>query len=165
MIRPAVLSDLDRIIEIYNQAIIDRVHANCDELQTSSDKFAAVYFAGDPRYFILVHESETGEVEGWGAVKKFSSRPHDHSMGEVAVYVARDSRARGQGVRILRALMSQAKAAEFHSLIAIILGENIQSIRGAASCGFEEKVRIPAIAYQDGKYSDIVWLQKMMDGD
>ncbi|HXZ00668.1 MAG TPA: GNAT family N-acetyltransferase [Stellaceae bacterium] len=165
MIRPAVLSDLDRVIEIYNQAIIDRVHANCDELQTSSDKFASIYFGDDPRYFILVYESEAGEVEGWGAVKRFSARPYDRSAGEVAVYIARESRSRGHGVRILRALMSRAKAADFHSLVAIILGENIQSIRGAASCGFEEKVRIPAIAYQYGKYSDIVWLQKVMDRD
>lgn len=163
MIRLANPADAPMMAEIYNQAIDDRVHANCDVPQ-SREKFLAAYFSGGGRYVALVHESNAGEIGGWGALKKFSARPDDDSLAEVAVYVQRGRRSAGLGIYLLRALIKHAEKVSFHSLIAIILGENVESIRGSRSCGFQERVRIPAIANMYGRYEDIVWMQKTLTG-
>lgn len=163
MIRLARPGDAPIMADIYNQAIADRVHANCDIPQTS-DKFLSIYFSGSERYVALVHERDDGAIAGWGALKKFSARPDDETIAEVAVYIRRNQRSAGLGIRLLRALIRHAENASFRSLIAIILGENVESIRGSQSCGFEERVRIPAIANMYGRYEDIVWMQKALTG-
>jgi phosphinothricin acetyltransferase len=149
------------MMDIYNEAVDDRVHANCDVLQTDEARFAAQYFF-DPRYRTLVRESPEGEVLGWGALKKFSARPRDPRMAEVAVYIARRSRSAGMGVHLMKELMKLAAEAQFHSLVAIILEKNTPSIRGCKFCGFEEKVRLPLLAKMYGGAEDIVWLQLVL---
>ena len=64
------------------------------------------------------------------ALKRFSARPHDFAMAEVAVYIARDSRSAGLGLFLLKRLIASARADGFHSLVAVILEHNTPSLRG-----------------------------------
>jgi phosphinothricin acetyltransferase len=163
MIRSASVRDVSAMVDVYNQAIEDQVFANCDILQGNCDAFESLYFTNNNRYLVLVNESDTnGNISGWAAVKKFSARPYDDSIAEVAVYIRRENRSAGTGIRLLRELIKHAKNAEFQSLVAVILGRNIQSLRGSVACGFEEKVRMRAIASVYGQEEDIVWMQRML---
>jgi phosphinothricin acetyltransferase len=157
-------SDAPVMANIYDQAIHDRVHANCDTPQYNNlEKFSNSYFFGDDRYACLINESDTGDVNGWGALKKFSALPGDDSIAEVAVYISRDHRTVGIGVRLLKALIAHAKTAHFDSLIAIILENNAPSIRGCLACGFTSQVRMPAIAKPYGESQDILWMQMCLN--
>ncbi|XVN17078.1 GNAT family N-acetyltransferase [Pseudomonas corrugata] len=122
------------------------------------------YFGKDRRFAVLVYLSSDGDTVAWGALKPFSARPDDETMAEVAVYVRRDMRARGVGIRLLQALEVSAREAGFESLVAIILGPNHASARGCKSQGFAECVRIPRIARLENNLVDIVWLQKKWKG-
>jgi len=166
MIRRAITDDALDMIEIYNEAISDEVWANCDVIVTDPSKFIASYFFDTAKYSCFVSMTPNGEVNAWGALKRFSARlPDDESIAEVAVYVKRGSRAKGIGIFLLQKLIIHAKNANFYSLIAIVVGKNIQSIRGCKYCGFEETVRMPEIVNFDGKYEDIVWLQMILKKD
>ncbi|WP_434701252.1 GNAT family N-acetyltransferase [Pseudomonas sp. D1-36] len=165
MIRPATPDDLPSIVETYNQAIADKVFANCDVPHHSIEKFELTYFGKNQRFAVLVYLSSAGDTVAWGALKPFSARPDDETMAEVAVYVRRDMRARGVGIRLLQALEVSAREAGFESLVAIILGPNHASARGCISQGFYECVRIPQIAKLENNLVDIVWLQKKMEGN
>ncbi|WP_422776448.1 GNAT family N-acetyltransferase [Pseudomonas mediterranea] len=165
MIRPATPDDLPSMVETYNQAIADKVFANCDVPHDSIEKFRLTYFGKDRRFAVLVYLSRDGDTVAWGALKPFSARPDDETMAEVAVYVRRDMRARGVGIRLLQALEVSAREAGFESLVAIILGPNHASARGCKSQGFAECVRIPRIARLENNLVDIVWLQKKMEGN
>lgn len=165
MIRLAIPDDLPSMVETYNQAIADKVFANCDVPQRDTEKFALTYFGKNRRFAVLVYLSSNGDTIAWGALKPFSARPDDETMAEVAVYVRRDMRARGVGIRLLRALEVSAREAGFESLVAIILGPNHASARGCISQGFSERVRIPKIARLENDLVDIVWLQKKMEGN
>jgi L-amino acid N-acyltransferase YncA len=165
MIRQARLGDLERMVAIYNEAIEDRVAANCDVRHDDNSRFAATYFADTGRYHVLAYEHSEKGVTAWAALKHFSARPDDESIAEVAVYVARGTRARGIGVYLLRELIVCARAVGFDSLVAIILGRNTASLRGCKACGFNEKVRIPSIARLHDGFTDIVWLQKNLLND
>jgi phosphinothricin acetyltransferase len=163
VIRTALPDDVGAMVEIYNEAILDAVNANCDVTQHDTGKFRALYFEGDPRHAVLVKETDAGRVLAWGALKSFSARPHDRAIAEVAVYVRREQRSQGLGIRMMHALMRRAGELGFASLVAIVLGRNVPSLRGAAACGFAELVRIPSIAVTGGHAQDIVWMQKILD--
>jgi phosphinothricin acetyltransferase len=160
MIRQARRDDLERMVAIYNEAIDDRVAANCDVRHDDNRRFEATYFADTRRYHVLAYESSETGLTAWAALKHFSARPDDDSIAEVAVYVARGTRAQGVGVYLLRELIVCARAVGFDSLVAIILGRNTASLRGCKACGFDEQVRIPNIAQLHDGFTDIVWLQK-----
>jgi L-amino acid N-acyltransferase YncA len=162
MIRSARPADSQTMMEIYNDAVEDQAHANCDTVQRDAGAFASQYFFGSSRYISVIKESSSHGIAGWGALKRFSARPFDQSIAEVAVYIGRQSRSSGLGIHLLKRLMSHAQASDFHSLIAIILGKNVQSIRGCAFCGFEERVRLRAVASLYGEHEDIVWMQKVL---
>lgn len=162
MIRLATTADIGAMVDVYNQAIADEVYANCDVPQVGNQTFELAYFFGSDRYVVLVNEASEGRIVGWGALKKFSARPHDADIAEVAVYIARDNRSVGLGIHLLKDLIAHAEKVGFRSLMAVIVGKNNQSIRGSKLCGFEEKIRFPAIARLYGGEEDIVWMQKLL---
>ncbi|HEY6923652.1 MAG TPA: GNAT family N-acetyltransferase [Steroidobacteraceae bacterium] len=162
MIRIAMQSDVVAMADIYEEAIRDQVHANCDTSQPDLAKFARGYFFGNGRYTTLINETDDRCVVGWGALKRFSALPWDDSVAEVAVYIRRGHRSRGTGVRLLQALVAHAEAAKFYSVVAIILSENVPSIRGCYACGFECGVKMPSIASLYGATEDVVWMQKLL---
>jgi phosphinothricin acetyltransferase len=161
VIRLAQRQDAEAMMAIYNEAVREEAHANCDVVQDDLEKFSAQYFFSD-RYVALVGEDEPGHVVGWGALKRFSARLYDEKMAEVAVYITRHNRCGGLGKGLLKELIVHAERAAFHSLIAIIIGKNLQSIKGSASCGFTETLRMRAIANLYGNMEDIVWMQKVL---
>ncbi|XVN18523.1 hypothetical protein QZH46_26480 [Pseudomonas corrugata] len=55
MIRPATPDDLPSMVETYNQAIADKVFANCDVPHDSIEKFRLTYFGKDRRFAVLVY--------------------------------------------------------------------------------------------------------------
>ncbi len=151
------------MVDVYNQAIEDQVFANCDVFQ-NRDTFISTYFTDTTRYIVLVSESECDHIiVGWSAIKPFSARPYDSTIAEVAVYIRRENRSAGIGIRMLRELIKHARISGFHSLVAVILGRNSPSLRGSKFCGFEEKVRMPAIASIYGQAEDIVWMQRILN--
>ena len=159
MIRIAERADADTMMAIYNEAIVDQVHANCDVLQTDASRFRALHFSGSPRYGVYIDEAPDGQMTGWGALKKFSAFPHCEDIAEVAVYIGRDCRAAGRGIRLLQRLRDHARDAGFHSLVAIILEHNQPSIRGSEHCGFTTCVILPKAAHFSNQYEDIIWMQ------
>jgi L-amino acid N-acyltransferase YncA len=159
-LRAAVPADAAAMMAIYNEAIVDHVHANCDVLQSDAGRFGAGYLVDVPAcYGVYVDESPTGEICGWGALKKFSAFPHCAEIAEVAVYIGRDRRSRGLGIRLLQQLQAHARGAGLHSLVAIILEHNRSSIRGSEHCGFQTCVVLPKAARFSDQYEDIIWMQ------
>lgn len=159
MIRIAASADADAMMAIYNEAIVDQIHANCDVLQTDASRFRALHFNGSPRYGVYVYEAPDNQMAGWGALKKFSAFPHCEDIAEVAVYIGRDRRAAGLGIQLLQRLQGHARDAGFHSVVAIILEHNRASIRGSEHCGFTTCATLPKAAHFSNQYEDIIWMQ------
>jgi phosphinothricin acetyltransferase len=164
VIRDATVEDLQIMVHIYNQAIEDKGSANCDVHQDRIDGFEATYFPAQGGGPVLVSTTSDGrDITGWGAIKPFSARPHEPGLGEIAVYIQRQQRGAGHGVQLLQSLLEAAKEQGWHALVAVILGRNIASLRGCLACGFEEVVRLPAIAQVNDRQEDIVWMHKFIN--
>jgi phosphinothricin acetyltransferase len=142
--RPALLSDLPRMTEIYNQAVPERNATADTELRSPEDRqdwFAAYsWSAGCP---LLVVE-EDGRVVGYAGATSFrpEKRGYDGCL-EVTLYVARSARGRGLGRRLGRALTDVASELGNRLLLALVFADNSHSNGLFAHLGYSLRAHLP----------------------
>lgn len=115
IIREAEEKDIDRIRDIYNQGITDRI-ATLEE-RPKTRKEMDRWFRGRPsRYAVLVAE-RTGAVQGWASLNPYSHRCAYSGVAEISVYIDRSWRGKGVGSLLLRALEDKAKENGFYKIV------------------------------------------------
>ncbi|WP_437638731.1 GNAT family N-acetyltransferase [Sorangium sp. So ce854] len=160
MIRQASADDAAAIARIYNQNLDEQGFANCDLTpQTTEHRLKAMREGGE-RYPTFVSTSDDGRVLGWSSLKRWSTRPHVADVAEIAVYVDRSRRGNVVGAQLLCHLLGAARQRGFRSLVSIVLGRNVTSLRGVLAAGFAEVARLREAASLRGQWVDIVWLEK-----
>ncbi|WP_433935515.1 GNAT family N-acetyltransferase [Sorangium cellulosum] len=160
MIRQASTEDAEAIARIYNQNLDEQGFANCDLTpQTAEYRLKAMRESGD-RYPTFVSTSDDGRVLGWSSLKRWSTRPDVADVAEIAIYVDRSRRGNIVGAQLLCHLLGAARERGFRSLISIVLGRNVTSLRGVLAAGFAEVARLREAAFLREQWVDIVWLEK-----
>jgi L-amino acid N-acyltransferase YncA len=102
-----------------------------------------------------------GEVLGWAALGRASSRAVYRGVGEVSIYVDPAHARRGVGGGLLRALVERSEREGFWTLTAGIFPENAASIALHERCGFElvgVRRRIGQMA--DGRWRDVALYER-----
>ncbi|MFT8888839.1 GNAT family N-acetyltransferase [Ethanoligenens sp.] len=77
-----------------------------------------------------------GEVVGWVALSKISSRCVYGGVAEVSIYIAENYREEGVGRQLLKYLITESEKAGFWMLQSGIMEDNTASIRLHERCGF-----------------------------
>ena len=150
MIRPATLSDLPAIVDIYNEAVTDRF-ATADTSPVTVDQRRPWFDDHGHEYPICVLEAE-GSVRGWYSLSTYrSGRPAVRDTAELSYYVAADSRGRGYGTALIAHAVAEALRLGKRVLFCIILERNEASIGLVRKCGFELWGRLPDVALIDGE--------------
>lgn len=103
---------------------------------------------------------EEGRVIGWAALQPASARAVYAGVAEVSVYVAADERRRGVGTALLRALVEESERAGIWTLQAGIFPENAASLALHRRCGFREIGRRERIGRRDGRWRDVVLMER-----
>jgi len=98
--RPATPADAERIAQIYNEGIEDRV--GTFETRPRSTGDIRAWFDG--RHPIVVVEDE-GEIVAFASTSNYRTRECYAGIAEFSVYVARVGRGRGAGTVAMRALI------------------------------------------------------------
>ena len=160
MIRLATPADGAAIARIYNQNLAEAGFANCDLNPATAEARAAQIATATPRFPTFVHEAPDGTLAGWSSIKKLSARPCYPDVGEIAVYVDRDHRARMVGAALLVHVIDAARERAFQTLISIILAKNLASVRGAQATGFQLVATLREAAHLHGQWIDILWLAR-----
>ncbi len=101
-----------------------------------------------------------GEVVGWAALSRTSTRAVYAGVAEVSVYVAEEARGRGVGRKLLASLVSESEAAGIWTLQAGIFPENVASIRLHAAAGFREVGRRERIGQMNGRWRDTILMER-----
>ena len=154
--RAASPDDAPMLAQIYNEGIEDRVGTFETRPRTPAD--VRKWFDGHP---IVA-------VEGDGTVIAFAStstyRPRDCYAGiaEFSVYVARAHRGKGAGRVAMQALIEAAAAAGIWKLVSRIFVENTASRSLMASMGFREVGVYESHAKLDGKWRDVVIVERLI---
>ncbi len=116
---------------------------------------------GDREALVLLERDD--DVLGWGLVKRYSDRPGYRFCGEILVFVRPDQRRRGYGTCLKQALVERGKAFRYHHLLGRVWGSNDACLAFHAAFGYEVVGIQRDIGYLDGRWEDVVVLQKVLD--
>ena len=162
-IRPAQLSDLNTITEIYNEAIRTTTASFDTEPKTENEQ-KAWFDSHGPRYPILVAESN-GVVISWACLSKWSDRCGYSGAAEISLYVKQEFRGKGIGKRLMEAIISEGKRVGLHTVIGRIAEGNDVSVHLAESLGFRHIGVMKEVGRKFGRLLDVHLMQKIYPDD
>jgi L-amino acid N-acyltransferase YncA len=164
-VRAASAADLDRITEIYADAVRHGTASYELEPPTRAEmegRFGALQAGGFP---YLVAE-EQGQVLGYAYAGPFRPRPAYRFIVEDSVYIAPEAQWRGLGTLMLKELIGESQRLGFRQMIAVI-GDGRQesaSVRLHEKLGFHHCGTLEGSGYKHGRWLDTIFMQLAMNG-
>ena len=164
-IRAATTADLDRITDIYADAV---THGTASyELEPPSraemgNRFDNLAAGGFP----YLTAEKNGVVLGYAYAGPFRPRPAYRFVIEDSVYVAPEAKGQGVGSLLMQALIETARAAGFRQIIAVIGDGHADSasVRLHEKLGFRHSGRLEGSGYKHGRWLDTVFMQLSLNG-
>src|SRR5215216_3014534 len=160
-VRPANAADVPEITRIYNEGIRDRLATLETEERTPQERLAWLE-ARDERHPVLVAERE-GAVAGWGSLNVFNPRPAYRHVADFSIYVGREARGAGIGQALLAALIARARELEYHKLVLAAFPHNAVGMRLYTRSGFREVGVYREQGLLDGRWVDVVIMERLLD--
>ena len=164
-IRNAAETDLDRITEIYADAV-NYGTASYELKPPSRDEMGARFAAlADDGYPYIVAEQD-GRILGYAYASAFRPRPAYRFIVENSVYVAPDAQGLGIGKLLLERLITDTKALGFRQVIAVI-GDGTPespSVKLHEKLGFRHSGRLEGSGFKRGRWLDTVFMQLTING-
>lgn len=106
-----------------------------------------------------------GEVVGYCYAGPFRLRAAYRYTVEDSVYVSPKTVGKGVGRALLEALITQCEVLGLRQMCAVIGDSgNAASIGLHAALGFEKQGIFPAMGYKFGRWIDLVWMQRSLNG-
>jgi phosphinothricin acetyltransferase len=156
-IRIAQAADAERLAEIFNQGVEDRVATFETNLASLGD--AARWIESD---LVLVAERDEGIV-GWAKASPYADNHHYYDgVREATMYIERASRRTGVGRRLLAALAETAEGAGAHKLVGKIFISNEASIVMVGGLGWREVGVHQRHGSLDGEWKDVLVVEKLL---
>ncbi len=155
--RPATPADAPAIAAIYNQGIADRI-ATFETRPRSPDEIVAWF---DGRHPVVVIEQD-GAIEAFASTSTYRPRDCYDGVAEFSVYVRREARGRGFGREAMEALIEAAERAGFWKLLSRVFADNDASRALLRSVGFREVGVYRRHARLDGKWRDVVIVERLL---
>ena len=161
VIRDACLDDAPAIARIYNQGIEDRTATLETELRTPEER-AEWLASHDARHPVLLATDPPGVAVGWASINRFNPRAAYDNVADLSVFVARESRGRGVGDALMRALEPRAGAIGYHKMVLAAFPTNAPAMR------LYERHRFATVGIYheqgmlDGRWVDVVVMEKFL---
>jgi len=155
--RAASPDDADRIAQIYNEGIEDRVGT----FETRPRSAAEIRAWFDGLHPIVVVEDDSGII-AFASTSSYRARECYAGIAEFSVYVSRGARGRGAGTVAMSALIVAARRAGIWKLVSRIFTDNIASRTLMKSMGFREVGVYEKHAKLDGQWRDVVIVERLI---
>ena len=156
-IRQAAPGDVERLVEIFNQGVEDRVATF--ETRPAEPKDAARWIESD---LVVVAERDEMLV-GWAKASPYADDHHYYDgVREATMYIERASRRTGVGRRLLAALAETAEGAGAHKLVGKIFISNEASIVMVGGLGWREVGVHQRHGSLDGEWKDVLVVEKLL---
>jgi len=160
LIRDAHADDAEALCLIYNQGIEDRLATLETELRTTDERRRWLSARGQ-RHPVIV-AADDGRVVGWGSLNSFNARAVYDNVADFSVYVERSWRGKGVGRALLAALIDKARALAYHKLVLAAFPFNDQGMRLYERAGFRLVGVYKEQGRVDGRWVDIVIMEKLL---
>ena len=159
-IRLATPADLPAINEIYNHYVLNSTCTYQEEPSTAAER-EVWFLSHGPQHPITVAEIETAVV-GWASLSPFHTRSAYRRTVENSVYVRHDRQRQGIGMALLADSVDRARALGHHTIIAGIDREQAASVNIHQRLGFEQVAILREVGFKQGRWLDVVYLQKLL---
>jgi phosphinothricin acetyltransferase len=153
----AMPDDAERIAEIYNQGIEDRIATF--ETEPRAAQQITAWFDNDYPVFVAGRD---GEVHAYAVAFPYRTRVCYDGVREFSIYVARGERGQGFGRAVLSALIDDARSRGWWKLLSRIFPDNDASLKLCTSLGFRIVGVYERHAKLDGKWRDVVIVEKFL---
>lgn len=161
-IRPATPADIPEIQAIYAHHVLHGA-GTFEEVPPSIEEMQSRYRdIVDRGWSYLVAADATG-VLGYAYYSQLRDRSAYRYTAETSIYVREDVRGQGVGKALVQRLLSDAEAAGFRQMIAVIGdSENVGSIGVHSSLGFQRAGLLRASGLKFGRWVDTVYMQRAL---
>jgi L-amino acid N-acyltransferase len=158
----AQVIDIPAILDIYNDAVLNTTASWDYEPATLSHRTQWFEQHQQQGFPVLVAQTETNRVVGWGALSKFRDKIGYQYTVEHSVYIASGWRGQGIGRGIVQALVDEASRMGKHVILGGVEKSNEASLRLHRGLGFEEVAHFRQVGYKFDQWLDLVFLQKIL---
>jgi phosphinothricin acetyltransferase len=163
-VRPSTEADLAAITAIYGWNVLNGL-GTFEEDPPAREEMArrrATFLDRGLPY--LVAELE-GVILGYAYAGPFRLRAAYRYTVEDSVYVSPDAVGKGVGRALLSRLIADCEALGLRQMCAVIGDSgNAASIGLHAALGFEKKGIFPDMGHKFGRWVDLVWMQRTLNG-
>ena len=151
------------IAEIYNHAVEHTTAIWNEVLVDASNRVAWMAQRRAAGFPVLVAVDERGHVGGYASFGDFRAFDGYRHSVEHSVYVRQDARGRGVGLKLMEALIDEARQLGKHVMTGAIESGNTASVRLHATLGFTEVGRMPQVGAKFGRWLDLTLMQLLLD--
>lgn len=163
MFRQAVEGDLNKILEIYNDAVLNSTAVYTYAAQSLEERKLWFQKKNKEKLPILVFE-ENDLVLGFATFGPFRAWPAYKYTIEHSVYVDSDYRNHGVGTALMKEIIKVANERDYATMVAGIDSCNENSIRMHEKLGFEYSGTIKRAGFKFGKWLDLIFYQLDLQG-
>ena len=156
-IRPATCADVPGIGLIWNAAIRDTT-ITFNPVEKTRAEITGTIQSTDP-FFVW---AEADQIMGFCTYFPFRSGAGYLHTVEHSILLHADAQGRGIGRRLLTHVFDHARAAEKHSLMAVVSKENDAGLAFHEAMGFVRRATLPEVGFKFGRWLDAVFMQKRL---
>lgn len=164
LIRPATEADAEALAAIYGHHVLHGF-GTFEEVPPSPaemDQRRRAIVQHDLPYLVA---EDAGRVLGYAYAAPFRARAAYRYTVEDSVYIAPDAIGRGVGRAVLSAVLGACESLGLRQVLAVIGdSQNAGSIGLHRALGFEHAGVGRNVGYKHGRWVDIVWMQKALNG-
>lgn len=160
VIRNAEKTDIEKMNSIFNYAI-ENTNYNLRETKRPLDEAYEWFEKHKKENYPVIAAEINGKVVGWASLSHFREYSGYDCTAEVSVYISKEHRHKGIGIRLVSELERLAK--RFHQLIAVIVDNNTASISLHSRCGFIPMCTFRELAYKNGEYIAVTFMVKKLE--
>jgi len=152
-----------QILAILNDAI-EHSTAIYDYRLRAPESMVGWFAAKDAgRFPVIGAFGEGGKLLGFASYGTFRAWPAYKYSVEHSVYVHKDHRGRGIGIALMRELISEARAYQYHVMVGGIDVANTGSIALHEKLGFTHAGTIREAGFKFGRWLDLAFYQLVLE--
>ncbi|HZZ35616.1 MAG TPA: GNAT family N-acetyltransferase [Caulobacteraceae bacterium] len=164
IIRQATQGDAPAVAAIYGHHVLNGL-GTFEEVPPTDAEIADRIEAVLARSLPYLVAEDDGAVIGFAYAAPFRPRAAYRYTVEDSVYIAPDAIGRGVGKALVSRVIAECEALGLRQMIAVIGdSDNAGSVGLHRSLGFEPAGVGRALGYKFGRWVDVVWMQRALNG-
>lgn len=152
---------LQTLLEIYNYYVLNST-STFHQKELNTEEMTNLLFFNQPQYkaFTIFFNED---IAGYVVLARHKQREAYALTAEIAVYLKAKFKGKGIGKEAVRFIEKFAISKKFHTLIANVCSENIESIKLFAALGYTKCAHFSEVGKKFDRFLDVVSFQKILE--